>query len=70
MLERHHDTNTMRFDKLYSLFVGIIKVPPENQNLFTKDQEEMENSKTLSDYGYTTAVARAQSPGFIGLALR
>lgn len=30
----------------------------------------MEDAKTLNDYGYTQQVARAQSPGFIGLALR
>lgn len=49
---------------------GIIKVPPKDQMLFTKDQDVMEDDKILSEYGYTTAVARAQSPGFIGLALR
>lgn len=50
--------------------IGIIKVPPKDQMLFTKDQDVMEDDKILSEYGYTTAVARAQSPGFIGLALR
>lgn len=38
--------------------------------LYTKDHEVMEDDKTLSEYGYTTTIARAQSPGFIGLALR
>ncbi|XP_065221231.1 elongin-B [Planococcus citri] len=49
---------------------GIIKVAPENQMLFTKDHETMEDEKTLSDYGYNTNLARAQSPGFIGLAIK
>ncbi|XKL66964.1 hypothetical protein PGB90_010384 [Kerria lacca] len=49
---------------------GIIKIPPKDQMLYTKDHEVMEDDKTLSEYGYTTTIARAQSPGFIGLALR
>ena len=52
------------------VIAGIIKVPPSDQLLYNKDQQIMEDDKTISDYGYTAAVSRAQTPGLIGLSLR
>lgn len=52
---------------------GILKKSPEDQRLFkiTKDQPiAMEDSKQLSEYGYTHLTARAQLPETIGLSYR
>lgn len=46
---------------------GITKVKPENQKLYHKD-EELEDSKLLSDYNLTVNTAKAQAPATIGLA--
>lgn len=53
-----------------SIFAGILKVTPANQMLFNKDNQVMEDEKTLNEYGLTPATAKAQSPSPIGLALR
>ncbi|KAK7575674.1 hypothetical protein V9T40_011960 [Parthenolecanium corni] len=62
--------DTTEISEVKKIIEGIIKVPPKDQLLFTKDREIMDDDKTLANYGYTTGVARAQSPGSIGLALR
>jgi transcription elongation factor B subunit 2 len=52
---------------------GILKRNPDDQRLFklTRDQPIlMEDSKPLSEYGYTHLTARAQLPEAIGLAFR
>lgn len=52
---------------------GILKKAPEDQRLIklVKDQQVvMEDSKQLSEYGYTHASARAQLPETIGLIYR
>ncbi|BFZ18313.1 hypothetical protein BsWGS_21352 [Bradybaena similaris] len=49
---------------------GILKVAPENQKLFKDDTPMSDEHKTLSDYGYTSTVARAQSPATIGLVCK
>ena len=51
------------------LFAGILKVPPSNQQLF-KENQIMEDDKTLQDYGLTSNSAKAQCPGSVGLAFR
>jgi hypothetical protein len=50
-------------------FTGILKVTPPNQQLF-KENQIMEDDKTLQDYGLTSSSAKAQCPGSIGLAFR
>jgi transcription elongation factor B subunit 2 len=49
---------------------GILKVPPENQRLFKDNTPMADEHKSLSDYGYTSTVARAQSPATIGLIFK
>lgn len=41
-----------------------------NQQLFNKDNVVMSDSKFLSDYGLTSATAKAQCPALVGLAVR
>lgn len=50
--------------------LGILKIPPGNQQLFNKDNLLMSDSKCLSDYGLSSASAKAQCPALIGLAVR
>jgi len=54
---------------LLTYILGIIKVSPQNQQLYYKD-EIMDESKTLLDCGLSSTVAKAQSPATIGLALK
>ncbi|XP_077297643.1 transcription elongation factor elongin B [Arctopsyche grandis] len=56
--------------ELKKMIEGILKVTPANQMLFNKDNQVMEDDKTLNEYGLTPATAKAQSPSPIGLALR
>lgn len=49
---------------------GILKIPPANQQLYSKDIVLMSDSKFLSDYGMTPAVAKAQCPALVALAVR
>ncbi len=51
-------------------FKGILKKSPEEQRLFDKNNQLMDDTKTLADYGYLATVARAQSPEQIGLAFK
>ncbi|EDO37366.1 predicted protein, partial [Nematostella vectensis] len=48
---------------------GIIKRPPEDQKLF-KDDQLLDDNKTLGDCGFTNQTAKAQTPALVGLALR
>lgn len=50
--------------------IGILKIPPQNQQLYNKDNAIMEDSHMLQDYGLTSATAKAQSPATVGLTLR
>lgn len=54
---------------LLTNILGIIKVSPQNQQLYYKD-EIMDETKTLFDCGLSAAVAKAQNPAIIGLALK
>ncbi|KAK0068756.1 elongin-B, partial [Biomphalaria pfeifferi] len=49
---------------------GILKVAPEQMRLYKDDTVMSDDHKALSDYGYTSTVARAQSPATIGLIFR
>uniref|UniRef100_A0A6M2DU77 Elongin-B n=1 Tax=Xenopsylla cheopis TaxID=163159 RepID=A0A6M2DU77_XENCH len=56
--------------ELKKIIEGILKVPPANQLLFNKDNQQMSDDVMLQDYGLNSATAKAQSPAPIGLALR
>ncbi|XP_073992972.1 transcription elongation factor elongin B isoform X1 [Rhodnius prolixus] len=56
--------------ELKRIIEGILKVPPENQQLFNKDNQLMDDDKTLQDYGMVASVAKAQCPATVGLAIR
>ncbi|XP_025417304.1 elongin-B [Sipha flava] len=55
--------------ELKKMISRILKVAPQNQQLFYKD-EIMDENKTLSDCGLNATIAKAQSPALVGLALR
>nr|CAD7429550.1 unnamed protein product [Timema monikensis] len=62
--------DTTSVHELKKIIEGILKVNPTNQQLFNKDNFVMEDDKTLQEYGLTSAIAKAQSPAVVGLALR
>jgi transcription elongation factor B subunit 2 len=49
---------------------GILKKSAEDQRLFDKNNEIMDDSKQISEYGYLASIAKAQSPEPIGLAFK
>jgi len=55
---------------LKKMIEGITKTAPADQQLFNKDDVVMEEDKSLSDYGLTSATAKAQQPAEVGLAFR
>lgn len=55
---------------LTDISTGILKVNPHDQQLFNKDNQLMDDEKALQDYGLTSTTAKAQSPAWLGLALR
>jgi len=55
--------------ELKKMIEGILKFKPEDQQLF-KDEEMIDDNKSLSDVGFTSQTARAQSPAEIGLAIK
>ncbi|XP_050429000.1 elongin-B [Adelges cooleyi] len=55
--------------ELKKIISCIIKVPPQNQQLYYKD-EIMDDTKTLTECGLNANIAKAQCPAIIGLALR
>lgn len=62
------ETTTVK--ELKQMIEGILKVPPRDQCLYSKDNEVMSDEKQLQDYGIVMATAKAQSPPQLGLALR
>ncbi|XP_074920785.1 elongin-B [Chelonoidis abingdonii] len=48
---------------------GILKAAPEEQR-FYKDDQLLDDSKTLGDCGFTSQTARPQAPATVGLAFR
>ncbi|KAL3857599.1 hypothetical protein ACJMK2_012279 [Sinanodonta woodiana] len=48
---------------------GVLKIRPEDQRLY-KDDQLLDDNKSLGDCGFTSATARAQAPATIGLAAR
>lgn len=49
---------------------GILKKSPEEQQLYSKDNQIMDDSKTISEYGYTSTTSKAQLPETIGLVFK
>jgi len=75
MIRRHKTTifldakeNNTVFE-LKKMIEGILKHKPEDQQLF-KDEEMIDDNKSLLDVGFTSHTARAQSPAEIGLAIK
>lgn len=60
---------TMLVSELKRVIEGILKIPPEDQMLYKEDQP-LDDNKTLGDSGFTTQTAKAQSPAVLGLAVR
>ncbi|XP_065511365.1 elongin-B [Caloenas nicobarica] len=48
---------------------GILHRPPSEQRLY-KDDQLLDDAKTLGDCGFTSQTARPQAPATVGLALR
>ncbi|EEB18713.1 transcription elongation factor B polypeptide, putative [Pediculus humanus corporis] len=55
--------------ELKKMIEGILKISPDNQQLY-KDNQIMDDDKTLQEYGLIPNVAKAQCPAPLGLALR
>ncbi|XP_076857053.1 elongin-B-like isoform X2 [Brachyhypopomus gauderio] len=75
MIRRHKTTiftdakESTSVYELKRIVEGILKRPPEHQRLY-KDDQLLEDSKTLGDCGFTNQTARPQAPATVGLALR
>nr|XP_039272466.1 elongin-B-like [Styela clava] len=55
--------------ELKKIIGGILKVSPEDQMLYKEDQQ-LDDNKSLADSGFTSQTAKAQTPGILGLAVR
>jgi len=53
---------------LKRMIEGITKKPPAEQRLYNKEDVLMEDEKTLTDYGLSSSLAKAQSPAEVGLS--
>ncbi|KAL5017268.1 hypothetical protein ScPMuIL_006857 [Solemya velum] len=60
---------TTTIHELKKIIEGISKTRPEDQKLF-KDDQPLDDNKSLGDCGFTCALARAMAPATIGLAFR
>ncbi|XP_031208327.1 elongin-B-like isoform X2 [Mastomys coucha] len=55
--------------ELKHIIESILKRPPEEQQLF-KDDQLLDDRKTLGECGFTSLVAKPQTPARVGLAFR
>ncbi|KAB0350394.1 hypothetical protein FD754_015251 [Muntiacus muntjak] len=55
--------------ELKRVIQGILKRPPDEQRLY-KDDQLLDDSKTLGECGFTSQTALPQAPVTVGLALR
>lgn len=62
-------TESTTVSELKKMVEGITKMSPEDQRLY-KDEQPLDDTKTLGDYGFTSLTARPQSPAMIGLACK
>jgi len=56
--------------ELKKMIEGITKKAPSEQQLYNKEDTVMDEDKSLSDYGLTAAIAKAQQPAEVGLAFK
>ena len=56
--------------ELKMMIEGITKKPPDDQQLIKDDQPLADEGKTLGDYGFTTATAKAQTPAQVNLVYK
>jgi len=56
--------------ELKKMIEGITKKSPSEQQLYNKEDAVMDEEKSLSDYGLTAALAKAQQPAEVGLAFK
>ncbi|XP_064425629.1 elongin-B [Latimeria chalumnae] len=75
MIRRHKTTiftdakeSTTVFE-LKRIVEGILKRSPDDQRLY-KDDQLLDDNKTLGDCGFTSQSARPQAPATVGLAFR
>ncbi|XP_075420532.1 elongin-B [Tenrec ecaudatus] len=75
MIRRHKTTiftdakESSTVFELKRIVEGILKRPPDEQRLY-KDDQLLEDSKTLGECGFTSQTARPQAPATVGLAFR
>ncbi|XP_071988438.1 elongin-B isoform X1 [Engystomops pustulosus] len=75
MIRRHKTTiftdakESTTVYELKRIVEGILKRPPEEQRLY-KDDQMLDDNKTLGDCGFTSQNARPQAPATVGLAFR
>ncbi|XP_006899655.1 PREDICTED: transcription elongation factor B polypeptide 2-like [Elephantulus edwardii] len=75
MIRRHKTTiftdakESSTVYELKRIVEGILKRPPDEQRLY-KDDQLLEDAKTLGEYGFTSQTARPQAPATVGLAFR
>uniref|UniRef100_A0A452RUD0 Elongin B n=1 Tax=Ursus americanus TaxID=9643 RepID=A0A452RUD0_URSAM len=55
--------------ELKRIVEGILKRPPDEQRLY-KDDQLLDDGKTLGECGFTSQTARPQAPATVGLAFR
>jgi transcription elongation factor B subunit 2 len=65
-LDAKESTTVLELKKMVR---GITKKPVEDMKLF-KDDQPIEDSRTLGEVGFTSSTARAQTPATVGLAFR
>ena len=49
---------------------GVTKIAPRNQQLFSRENQLMDDVKSISYYGFNSHSAKPESPASIGLAVR
>ncbi|XP_074135982.1 elongin-B [Sminthopsis crassicaudata] len=75
MIRRHKTTiftdakESSTVFELKRIVEGILKRPPDEQRLY-KDDQLLDDSKTLGECGFTSQTARPQAPATVGLAFR
>ncbi|XP_034966616.1 LOW QUALITY PROTEIN: elongin-B-like [Zootoca vivipara] len=76
MIRRHKTTiftdakESSTVYELKRIVEGVLKRPPEEQRLLYKDDQLLDDGKTLGDCGFTSQTARPQALATVGLAFR
>uniref|UniRef100_A0A8C2YV68 Elongin-B n=1 Tax=Chinchilla lanigera TaxID=34839 RepID=A0A8C2YV68_CHILA len=75
MIQRHKTTiftdvkESSTVFELKCIIEGILKRPPDEQRLY-KDDQLLDDGKTLGECGFTSQTARPQAPATVWLAFR